>query len=422
MNWQSIGSLENMSAQVRDGRLDPVSLTEMALQRAAEVAHLGAVVYLDADRARKDAAAVTGGRLAGIPILIKEIIAVADMPYRCGSAVFADRVASDDAKIVQDLRAEGAVVIGLCHSDEFACGCTGLSNPAGPCRNPHDEKRISGGSSSGSAAAVAAGIVPLAVGTDTAGSIRTPAALCGVVGAKPARGTLSTSGVFPLSATLDHVGLLTATVSDARYAMGITQRRGAAPRLGILTNPEPGQCLPEVLERVTSAGAALIHLTAPDWSEITATALDLQGPEIAALHWDMLAKHGADYQPDVRDRIAAYAEIPGWRYVRALASARRITFEVTELLSQVDAIILPTVPIAAPTIQQARHDPELRGLLLRNTRLANLTGHPAVSIPIAGPGLPIGLQVLAPNDASTFTVAEWLSEVINGAAPAMTID
>src|SRR5919198_5277712 len=161
--------IASMAARVRAGELDPVALAEQALARAQEVAGLGAIVHLDPEGALWAAAGVRDGPLAGIPLLVKEIIAVAGLPYRCGSAVFFDRVATEDAEIVRRARAAGAVIIGLSHSHDFAYGCTGASNVAGPCHNPRDPSRITGGSSSGSAAAVAAGVVPLALGTDTAG-------------------------------------------------------------------------------------------------------------------------------------------------------------------------------------------------------------------------------------------------------------
>src|SRR5262245_6758751 len=150
--------IEELAAGVRAGEIDPVELTEQALARAAEHAGLNAVVHLDVEGARAAAARAHTGPLAGIPLLIKEIIAVEGLPLRCGSKVFAGRVADADAEIVQLVRAAGAVIIGLSHTHEFAYGCTGASNVAGPCRNPRDPSRITGGSSSGSAAAVGAGI------------------------------------------------------------------------------------------------------------------------------------------------------------------------------------------------------------------------------------------------------------------------
>lgn len=411
-DWSDLGGIETFAARVRAGELDPVALTERALRRAGEVAALGAVVQLDPDGARRAAAEVARdrtGALAGVPVLVKEIIAVAGLPWTCGSRVYAGRVAEQDAEVVRRLRAAGAVIIGLSHSHEFAYGCTGTSNAAGPCRNPHDPARMTGGSSAGAAAGVAAGIVPLALGTDTAGSVRIPAALCGVVGAKPSRDTLPADGVFPLSNSLDHVGVLTSTVADARYAVealggGVDAAGSRPPRLAVLDVDAPS---PEVAAAfgpaIGALGATGVEL--PEWDLIARTGVDLQGPEAAAVHADLDSEL---YQPDVRQRLRAAAEVPGWRYVLARARVAELTAAMDDLLRRVDAVLLPTVAITAPYLEDA--DPtRIREALLRYTRVANVTGHPAISLPIPSPGLPVGLQVLAADNQRAFAAAEWIA-------------
>ncbi|GLZ34999.1 amidohydrolase [Lentzea sp. NBRC 105346] len=426
-------SIREIAQGVREGRLDPVELAYVAVCRALETANLGAVVHLDADRARQAAEKVARereGALAGVPLLVKEIIPVAGMPYRCGSRVFADRVATADAEIVWRARAAGAVIIGLSHTHEFAYGCTGTSNAEGPCRNPRDPARITGGSSSGSAAAVAAGVVPLALGTDTAGSVRIPAALCGVVGAKPARHTLPLDGIFPLSPSLDHAGVLTRSVADARYAIEVLGGGGsgppeppAPPRLGVLTNPEPLDLAAEVaaaydaaLGRLTDAGAELVEVRLPEWSRFVTASLDLQRPEAAAVHAATFPAQAFNYQPDVRERLEAAADVPGWRYVLAHDLAATLTAETGHVLSTVDAVVLPTVPISAPALLAAEAQvaggwQSVRDLLLRNNRMANVTGHPAWSLPLPARGLPVGLQLVAADDRRMFAVAEWVERV-----------
>lgn len=438
MSGPAIDSIESIARGVRTGELDPVELVEHALQQAEAAAALGAIVHIDESGARRTAKYVArnrAGALAGVPILVKEIIAVNGMPFRCGSRVFADRVAISDAQIVRRARDAGAVIIGLTHTHEFAYGCTGLSNMEGPCRNPHDLSRITGGSSSGSAAAVAAGVVPLALGTDTAGSVRIPAALCGVVGAKPARDTLPVQGVFPLSTSLDHTGVLTWSVADARFATGALSNWrecswakpvSAAPLLGILTNPEPADCSTEVhdaylmcLDGLAAAGAILTELTMPEWREIAEIGMDIQGPEAAAVHAGTIDTQRQDYQPDVRERLRAAAEVPGWRYIRALERAAALTDEVDRLLQTVDAVVLPTVAIVASPLDAvdaavASGRYPVRDLLLRNNRLANITGHPALSLPIpAASALPVGLQVIAADNDRVFASAEWIENVVN---------
>jgi len=429
-DWLDLGTVEHIAHGVRAGRLDPLDLVERALRRASAVDPLGAVVHLDPDGARDAARTVARtreGPLAGVPVLVKEIVAVGGLPFGCGSDLFADRVAAADAEVVRRARGAGAVIIGLAHSHEFAYGCTGVSNRAGPCRNPHDPGRMAGGSSSGSAAAVAAGVVPLALGTDTAGSIRIPAALCGVVGAKPARGTLPTGGVFPLSATLDQVGVIAGSAADARFAVGalagMDVRGGPGvrrPVIGIVQNPEPNDCAAEVadayrraVDRV-AADASLVDVVLPAWPGLIATSLDIQGPEAAAVHAGTFPARADAYQPDVRERLRAAAEVRGWRYVLARERAVALSAEVDRVLRTVDGVLLPTVPILAPPLDAQEAEVSgrrstVRELLLRNTRPLNVTGHPAVSIPVQGAKLPVGLQVIARDDALVLALAEWLA-------------
>ncbi|GAB2679561.1 amidase [Kribbella swartbergensis] len=410
-----MSGLAEVAEAVRTGRLDPVVLVEEALRRAEESQHLNAVVHLDADGARKAAAEhPRTGALAGVPVLVKEIIEVEGLPYRCGSAAM-DGIARRDAEVVARLRAAGAIVIGLSHTHEFAYGCTGTSNRVGPCRNPHDPTRMTGGSSSGAGAAVAAGIVPLAIGTDTAGSVRIPAALCGVVGFKPSYGTLPADGVFPLAQSLDHVGVLTTTVDDAAYAVaaltGSTANQPVVEELGVVVNEEYLDLTPDVEAAWTHAIRRLptVDVRLPDWAESFHTAADLQGPEAAANH----AGRATDrYQPDVRERLRDAAAVPRYRYDAARTKAAEITKTMTDLLHQVDAVITPTVLTPAPPID-AIDDPDgarvVRAQLLTNTRLANLTRHPAITIPIPTPGLPVGLQVIARDNDQALAAADLIS-------------
>ncbi|HEY4570852.1 MAG TPA: amidase [Kribbella sp.] len=415
-------SLEEIAAGVRAGSLNPAELVEDALARAADAAALNAVVHLDVEGARKAAAAHDrSGALAGVPVLVKEIIEVEGLPHRCGSASL-DEVGRQDAEVVRRLRAAGAIVVGLSHTHEFAYGCTGTSNRAGPCRNPHDVSRMTGGSSSGSAAAVAAGVVPLAIGTDTAGSVRIPAALCGVVGFKPSYNTLPADRVFPLSQSLDHVGVLTRSAADATYALAalagvVAQARTATPRLGIVTNPEYLDVTPEVgsawsalLERLRDAH--LVDVRLPDWARSFSTAANLQGPEAVANH---RGRSQDLYQPDVRQRLLEASQVQPADYERAKTEAVAITAELDAVLADVDAILTPTVLTTAPLITAA--DTADGGLgvrkqLLNNTRLANLTRHAAVSLPIPTPGLPVGLQIIAISNEQAAGIARWIEGIL----------
>jgi Asp-tRNA(Asn)/Glu-tRNA(Gln) amidotransferase A subunit family amidase len=410
-------SLEEIAAQVRSGELDPADLVEEALAKAREAAALNAVVHLDEEGAR----AAAGwhdrqGPLAGVPVLVKEIIEVEGLPYRCGSDAM-DEIGRQDADVVRRVRAAGAIVIGLSHSHEFAYGCTGTSNRTGPCHNPHDPQRMTGGSSSGAAAAVAAGVVPLAIGTDTAGSVRIPAALCGVVGFKPAYGTLPADGVFPLAQSLDHVGVLTATVADATYALAALTNSlpsapsQAPPRLGVVTNREYDAEVAEAwaagLARLQTAGAKADPVELPE--DLTRTAIDLQAPEAVANH---AGRNTDAYQPDVQLRLKEASEVPAWRYVQARRDTETIRAQVRTLLDRYDAVVLPTVPLVAPLISAVadlEQSTVVRAQLMRNTRLGNLTGFPAISVPLPVRGLPVGLQVVARDNETAAATAGWIA-------------
>jgi Asp-tRNA(Asn)/Glu-tRNA(Gln) amidotransferase A subunit family amidase len=411
-----VRTLEDIAAGVRAGSLDPVELVEDALARAGETAYLNAVVHLDVEGARKAAAGHDRtGALAGVPVLVKEIVEVEGLPYRCGSASL-DEIGQQDADVVRRLRAAGAIVIGLSHTHEFAYGCFGTSNRVGPCRNPHDPSRMTGGSSSGSAAAVAAGVVPLAIGTDTAGSVRIPAALCGVVGFKPSYDTLPTDRVFPLSQSLDHVGVLTRTAADAAYALnalaGVAAGPLRKPRLGVVTNPEYLQLAPGVSSAWSAALKTFdaIELQLPDWSTSYSTAANLQGPEAVANH---NGRSQDLYQSDVRRRLLEASQVQAADYERAKEDTARITAEMDAVLAGVDAVLTPTVLTTAPLITAAATADgglDVRKQLMNNTRLANLTRHAAVSIPLPTDGLPAGLQIIAASNEKAAAVACWLSD------------
>lgn len=420
-SWQDLGSLEQIAAGVRAGTIDPVALADRAIERANAVKELNAVVYLDAERVRADAAKATSGPLAGIPVLVKEIIEVEGMPFTCGSAVFAGRRADRDADIVKRLKAAGAVILGLSHSHEFAYGPTGQSNVTGPCHNPHDPTRVTGGSSAGSAAGVAAGIAPLAIGTDTAGSVRIPAALCGIVGAMPTRQRLPRDGVFPLSTTLDHLGVFTHSVEDARYALAsLTQADLNAtidqPLLGIPTNNELQDSTDEVAAAYDYARTLFpktVNVALPDWKDLLATGFDVQGPEAAAVHADTFPAREDEYQPDVKIRLADAFAVPGWRYVKAKHHAQEIAQQADDVLQTVDAVIFPTLPITTPPASETHGTVPsgtylVRDLLIRNNRLANLSDHPCITIPLPSKGLPIGLAILAADDSKALSVAAWI--------------
>ncbi len=374
-----------------------------------------AVVALDPDEVR--AQRPGPGPLHGMPVAIKDLVDVAGTPTRCGSAVLADAPpATADAEVVARLRAAGAVIVAKTHTHEFAYGPTGDVAVQGPCHNPHDTQRISGGSSAGSAAAVAAGMVPLAVGTDTGCSVRTPAALCGVVGLKPAFGALPTSGVFPLSETCDHVGLLGADVAVVASAFGaLTDQTidSTAPLTGMVigrpTDPYWEVHDPEISAGVEHAAAALAaggatvrEVATPGIDELAATYPVIVGTEAYTTHRDWLAERPDDYQPRTRQRLLAAAGASATDYVTAQRTRRDIGSQLRAQLDGVDVLLTATTPIrASPIGAEAVDAPDGTRLqvapaLLSLTLPFNLLGLPAVSVPAPRvSGLPAGVHLAA---------------------------
>jgi Asp-tRNA(Asn)/Glu-tRNA(Gln) amidotransferase A subunit family amidase len=359
------------------------------------------------------------GPLSGMPVAVKDLIDVVGVPTRCGSAVLADAApAREDAAVVARLRAAGAVVVAKTHTHEFAYGPTGDVAVEGPCRNPHDPGKITGGSSSGSAAAVAAGLVPLAVGTDTGCSTRTPAALCGVVGLKPARGALPTTGVFPLSETLDHVGLLGADIETVAVAFSALTGRRIDPSAPIadtvvgrptdvywrVHDPEIAAAVDRAAETLSRSGAAIREVSLPGIDELAATYQVIVGAEAHTTHRHWLAHRSGDYQPITAARLKAAGAHTAADYVTAQRTRHRLTAELTArmLAEGVDVLLLATTPLRATPIGARQVDApdglrvEVAPALLSLTLPFNLLGWPAVSVPAPEmTGLPAGVQVAA---------------------------
>ncbi len=359
------------------------------------------------------------GPLSGWPVAVKDLIDVAGVPTRCGSAVLADAApARADAAVVARLRAAGAVVVAKTHTHEFAYGPTGDVAVEGPCRNPHDPRKITGGSSSGSAAAVAAGLVPLAVGTDTGCSTRTPAALCGVVGLKPARGALPTTGVFPLSETLDHIGLLGADVETVAVAFSaLTGRRidPSAPVAGTVVgrptdpywrvhDPAIAAAVDRAAATLSCSGATVREVSLPGIDELAATYQVIVGAEAHTTHRHWLAQRPGDYQPLTAARLQAGGTHTAADYITARRTRHRLAAALTArmLAEGVDVLLLATTPLRATPIGARQVDApdgarvEVVPALLSLTLPFNLLGWPAVSVPAPEmTGLPAGIQVAA---------------------------
>ena len=416
--------VRSLGMAIRSGELSPTRHVEDALERlAADPFNL--VVTLDAERALVEAAALTEelahgrwrGPLHGVALGVKDLIDVAGWPTRCGSDLFADAApAAEDAAAVARLRAAGAVVVAKLHTQEFAYGPTGDVSASGPAHNPHDPGRITGGSSSGSAGAVAAGYVPLALGSDTGCSVRTPAAHCGVVGLKPAYGHVPTTGVFPLAESLDHVGLLTADVHSAAVAWDVLDRGAEGTGGGIQAPGVAGLtvCVPRdehwetadpviddawdaAVRALERAGAKIVDARLPQCMELALSYPEIVGAEAYTTHRHFLAERPEAYQQSVRERLYAVADRPAHHYVAAKRARRQLSAELRTALSGVDVLVTPTTRLRATPIGANEVDGvPVRPSLLELTSPFNMTGWPAVSVPVrpSDGGLPVGVQVV----------------------------
>ena len=372
------------------------------------------------------------GPLHGLTVSIKDLIDVEGTSTTAASRVRRQHTAREDATVVARLRAAGAVIIGKCNMHEFALGTTNEESAFGPAHNPHDTTRSPGGSSGGSAAAVAADLCWASVGSDTGGSIRIPAAACGVVGLKPTFGEVPTHGVLPLSVSLDHVGPLARTVADAASLFAVLKGTSEpllppTPTAGLrlarlkgyfdeLLDAEVRDQFEESLRRLQGAGASIADLRIPGGTKIAATYVNVVLPEAFAFHAKTLDTSRAEYSPGVADRLEAGRQVPAEAYVEAQRMRAVLRGEVDTALKTCDALVLPTLPIPAPKlgaefveIRGARHD--VRSLTLRLTQLFNLTGHPAISLPCGytAEGLPCGLQLVGRRNETDQLLAMALS-------------
>ncbi len=411
---------------LRAGSTSSRKLTEESLEAIGRHnARTNAFIWVDADRARAAADAADRelasgadrGPLHGIPISLKDLIDVAGQVTTAGSRVLGERVATADAPVVTRLRDAGAVLVGKTNLHEFALGTTSDDSAFGPVRNPADTTRVAGGSSGGSAAAVATGMGLASVGTDTGGSIRIPAAACGVVGLKPSRGEVPVAGVVPLSYTLDHVGPLAGSVEDAAVLWAILA--GVAPpgleaitagnlRLRRLTGyfdalvaPDVREAFESALAQLERAGATIESFEIEGTDAITQAYVDLVLPEAAHWHAPWLDTRRELYSPTVHGRIKSGRDVPVLAYLTARQTRRSLRRAVDAALEGCDALLLPTLPIVAPslgtadvTLPGSKSPVSVRSAMLRHTQLFNMTGHPALSLPAPSDGLPVGLQLV----------------------------
>jgi Asp-tRNA(Asn)/Glu-tRNA(Gln) amidotransferase A subunit family amidase len=406
-----------------------VDLVEASLSAIAEHAErTNAFIRVDAESARSAARerddelerGIDRGPLHGMPISIKDLIDIAGQPTTAASKVRADHVAARDATVVQRLRDAGAILIGKTNLHEFALGTTSEETAYGAVHNPHDHARSAGGSSGGSAAAVALGMGLASIGSDTGGSIRIPAAACGVVGLKPALGEVPVDGVVPLCATFDHVGPIARSVADAgavwrvlagRPAAAIRELPPDAITLGALGGYFTELLSTEVragydgaIARLRSAGIAVTSREVVGTDTIVDTYVNISLPEAAHWHANTLDARAVDYQPPVRERLERGRTISAVSYLRARDVRQVLGRAVDTALEGCSALVLPTLPIVAPLLGSTDVEMDaggtlaVRAAMLRLTQLFNMSGHPAISIPIPVDGMPVGLQLVGPRD------------------------
>src|SRR5712672_742361 len=440
----AFASIEEVARLYRKRKVSPVEVTKLMLDRIdqlnpkinAYITVTSELALAQAKRAETEMFSPRGrksrrdrGPLHGIPISLKDNIYTKGIRTTAGSRILKDFIPEHDAAVWANLREAGAILVGKANLHEFAYGVTTNNPHYGPTRNPWDLNRVPGGSSGGSAAAVAAGLCYGSIGTDTGGSIRIPASLCGVVGVKPGVGRVSLEGVVPLSPRLDFVGPLARTVADAALLLDPIFLRGKKEpsllrsrksparwlrkiRLGLpkdlffdVVSDDVYMVFHEAVKELQKEGATVKGISIPLLSETEEAGNHIAWPEATLYHQQAgwFPARSADYGEDVRSRLEMGTKVSAIAYLQALATRDKVIeqFHLAMADAGIDALVVPTTPIAAPLIGEestpiGKTNHATRALLLRLNRPANLAGIPAISIPCGttSSGLPIGLQLI----------------------------
>jgi len=438
MAWRGATEIARATAggTLRAG--DMIAATLARIQRLNPVLNAFTAVLTDRACARArliDAAVEAGqnpGPLAGVPFAVKNLIDIAGLPTLAGSKINRDhKPAAADALLISRLEAAGAILVGALNMGEYAYDFTGENAHDGPSRNPHDTTRMTGGSSGGSGSAVGGGLVPLALGSDTNGSIRVPASFCGVFGLKPTYGRLTRAGSFPFVSSLDHLGPLARSVADLAASYDAMQGYDPADPVCVDRPMEPVTGLLEAgvgglriasaagyfragasaealaaLDAVTTALGAAEAVTLPEAQLARSAAYIISTAEGAALHLHRLRNRPDDFDADVRDRLIAGALVPASAVVQAQKFRRRYRTAVLRLFEHVDAILAPATPTVAPLVGQktfvlAGQEMPLRPNIGIYTQPISFIGLPVVAVPLPAPSdpgrasLPIGVQIIA---------------------------
>ena len=420
-------TIQEFGAKLRARAATSEAIVEQCLaQIEARNPATNAFILVMADEARRQAREADRelaegrdrGPLHGVPVSIKDLMDVRGTETTAASRVRVGRTASQDAPCVASLRSGGAVFVGKTNLHEYALGTTSGDSAFGAVRNPLDTTRSPGGSSGGSAVSVATGMALATVGTDTGGSIRIPAACCGIVGLKPSLGEVPTEGVVPLSSTFDHVGPLAASVADAWTVFRVLTGDLAPPPLAPATAAALRLAVPRSyfldmldddvrarfeasLEAFRTAGVRVREIEIPHTETIANVYIRISLKEAAAYHAATLAAVPERYTPPVRQRLEMGRNIQHEEYMLALGGREQLRRDVDAAFADCDALALPTLPIPAPkidaeTVQVGPTVQPLRNVMLRLTQLFNITGNPAISIPcgLTRDGMPCGLQIV----------------------------
>jgi aspartyl-tRNA(Asn)/glutamyl-tRNA(Gln) amidotransferase subunit A len=429
----SYATIEDLSKLLRAREASPVEVVDAALARVDSLDdRLHAFITVTADQARQEARKaereiIRGsyrGPLHGVPVSVKDLIDVAGVRTTSGSKIRANIVAAENATAVARLRRAGAVLIGKTNLHEFAFGASGINPHYGTCRNPWNLDRIAVGSSSGSAVAVATGMGAASLGTDTGGSIRIPAALCGVVGLKPTYGRISRRGVFPVGFSIDHVGPLTRSVRDAAHVLDAiagfdpldsTSSRARWKPIALdldssVRRLAVGVLLPDreavdagvlgpfqrAVSDLTDVGLRVQEASIPEATLSVGIANAIIWSEMATVHHQWLVERPDDYGPDVREHLELASLIPATQYITAHQARAALIEAFRGVWAQFDVLVLPTVPQGAPPIDNW-HD-TFPSRLAQQTRLFNVLGTPVCTVPcgVTDEGVPVGLSIAGP--------------------------
>jgi aspartyl-tRNA(Asn)/glutamyl-tRNA(Gln) amidotransferase subunit A len=433
-------SIGELAPLLRQKQLSPVELTAAHLERIERLdSRLNSYITVMTERARQDARAAEEaigrgewlGPLHGIPLGIKDLFDVAGVPNTLGSKVLRDNVPATDSTVVQRLRQAGAIILGKQNLHEFAFGITSENPHYGVVHNPWDLERVPGGSSGGTAAAVAAGLCVAGMGSDTGASIRAPASWCGVSGLKPTYSRVSRAGILPLAWSLDHPGPIARTVGDcaavlqaiagpderdptashepvpdysADLARGVAGMRVGVPREHFFEQVEPAveQVVRAAIQHLAELGAHLEEVSLPHARHAQPAGSVIMSSEAAAWHHDWLRERPGDYGADVLQRIRGGLLVQATEYLFSQQLRTLVQRDFADALSRVDVVVGPTLPLVAPRIghtfeRSGTFNLAPRSIANRLTIPCNLTGMPAMSVPCGfADGLPVGLQIMGP--------------------------